>query len=448
MRQQPREASSPREGTPAPASAAIARWLRGEARAKDVRIARFERLAGGAIQDNWALDVDIAGGPWQGTHAWVLRTDAPTRVATSLTRAQEFGVLRVAHAAGVLAPRPLFFCRDGGVIGREFFVMERLPGIAQAHRLTREPDLVPDPDALVRFLGANLARIHAIRPPRPDLDAIPPPPAHPALDSIAAQRTYLDRMGDTYPALEFGLRWCERHAPSTFDVTLTHRDYRTGNYLVDNGRVTGVLDWEFAGWGDPRQDLGWFTARCWRSAGVDREGGGITSVEPFLDGYHAVSGRPISRRDLDYWQVMAHLRWAVIALQQARRHRAGGERSLELALTGHIVCELEYEVLRLIGRVEGSDPDGDGAAASAANPSPAPASGAGAEDTPPPGDIADAADLLATAREALLSGLLPELPQERRYLARMTANAMAIAAREQRLGAAAAAGEAARLRGA
>jgi hypothetical protein len=45
---------------------------------------------------------------------------------------------------------------------------------------------------------------------------------------------------------------------------------------------------------------------------------------------------------------MAHIRWAVIALQQARRHTAGGERSLELALTGRIVHELQYEALRII----------------------------------------------------------------------------------------------------
>ena len=328
------------------ASAAIARWLRAAMHADDVRVARYERLGGGAIQDNWRLDVEVAGGPSSGSHALVLRTDAPTSVASSLTRAQEFAVLGVAHAAGVLAPKPLFLCRDAEVIGREFFVMERLPGIAVGHRLTREPALVPDPDALLHSLGANLARIHAIRPPRSGLEALPPPPANPALASIAALRAHLDRLADTYPALEFGLRWCERRAPSAFDVTLVHRDYRTGNYLVDEGRVTGVLDWEFAGWGDPREDLGWFTARCWRFAGVEREGGGIAAAEPFLHGYEAASGRSISRDDLEYWQVMAHLRWAVIALQQALRH-AHGERSLELALTGHIVPELEYEVLRL-----------------------------------------------------------------------------------------------------
>ncbi|UPY39101.1 DUF6285 domain-containing protein [Sediminicoccus sp. KRV36] len=41
----------------------------------------------------------------------------------------------------------------------------------------------------------------------------------------------------------------------------------------------------------------------------------------------------------------------------------------------------------------------------------------------------DAADLLATAREALLGKLLPALPAHLHYEARMIANAMAIAAR-------------------
>ena len=50
---------------------------------------------------------------------------------------------------------------------------------------------------------------------------------------------------------------------------------------------------------------------------------------------------------LVYWQVMAHARWAMIALQQAQRHRSGIEPSLELALTGRIVAELEHEILVL-----------------------------------------------------------------------------------------------------
>src|SRR5690349_12820325 len=61
-------------------------------------------------------------------------------------------------------------------------------------------------------------------------------------------------------------------------------------------------------------------------------------------------------------------------------------------------------------------------------------------------DISDAADLIATARDALLAELLPALPRERRYTGLMIANAMAIATREDRLGFDTARSEAARLR--
>jgi aminoglycoside phosphotransferase (APT) family kinase protein len=326
-------------------SQALAAWLRAHMRADDLRVICFERMRGGAIQDNWRLDVAVEGGSWHGEHAFVLRTDAPSQVSASLTRAQEFAVLRVVHDAGVLAPAPRFLCEDAHILGRAFFVMDRLPGVAAGHRLTREAALVPDRPALARALGANLARIHAIRPP---LAAIPEVPHDPALETIAIYRQWLDAFDDRYPALELGLRWCERHAPAALDVTLIHRDYRTGNYLVDGGRLTGVLDWEFAGFGDPREDLGWFTARCWRFAAPQREAGGIAPLAPFLDGYASVALRGFSSEELVYWHVMAHLRWAIIALQQARRHRS--ERSLELALTGRIVDELAYEALRLIER--------------------------------------------------------------------------------------------------
>ncbi|MGG5818230.1 DUF6285 domain-containing protein [Falsiroseomonas sp. HW251] len=42
----------------------------------------------------------------------------------------------------------------------------------------------------------------------------------------------------------------------------------------------------------------------------------------------------------------------------------------------------------------------------------------------------DAADLLATAREVVLKELLPALPPEKTFAARMVANAIAIALRE------------------
>jgi len=59
-------------------------------------------------------------------------------------------------------------------------------------------------------------------------------------------------------------------------------------------------------------------------------------------------------------------------------------------------------------------------------------------------NISDAADLLATAREALTHELLPLLPKERRYVGLMIGNVIGIAARELSAGAVAMAAEAGR----
>lgn len=328
----------------------LERFLRDRTGAQHLRIHGLQRLSGGAIQENWALDVAIDDGDWRGNHQWVVRSDAPSAVAVSLDRAQEFQVLQAAFEAGVRAPEPLWLCRDRDLIGAEFFIMRRAEGVGTGHRLTGESDLVPDRKGLVRELGENLARLHTIRPPRPELDFLPDPGRRsPALAVIADYRRHLDALPQPQPVLEWGLRWCELNAPEQESVCLIHRDYRTGNYLVHDGRLTAILDWEFAAWGNPDEDVGWFLARCWRFKAPEREAGGIGDANDFLDAYRAAANRNVSAAAVRYWQVMAHVRWAIVALQQAERHLSGEEASLELALTGRIPATLYPEILALTG---------------------------------------------------------------------------------------------------
>jgi aminoglycoside phosphotransferase (APT) family kinase protein len=312
--------------------------------ARHVSISRIERMSGGAVQQNCAVDAELTGGVHAGVHRWVLRIDAPATVAESLTRSQEYRVLQVMQDANVLAPKPLWLCENSAVLGRPFFIMERLPGIAAGHKVARDARIVPDRARLARELAITLAHIHTVKPGHAGLGFLR---TTRALDNIAHYRSYLDTLAEAYPVLEWGLRWCERHAPVREDVTFIHRDYRTGNYLVDNGALTGVLDWEFAGFGNPLEDVGWIFAKCWRFGQHQYPVGGVANAEDFLPAYEAASSRKIDAAALTYWQVMAHLRWAVIALQQRERHRSGIEPSLELALTGHIVSDLELEILAL-----------------------------------------------------------------------------------------------------
>ncbi|WP_460419194.1 phosphotransferase family protein [Pseudomonas sp. microsymbiont 2] len=328
---------------------ALGEYLRHQLGMDEVALNHCQRLSGGAIQENWLLSGTLRDGERLSSDSWVLRTDAASSVAVSMSRPQEFAVLSAVHGAGVAVPEPLWLCRDPSVIGRDFFIMRKLEGVANGHRLTTDPALDPSRAELCRALGRNLAQLHRITPDHAGLAFLPPPAKDPVQASIDQYREYLDALPEKHPVIEWGLRWCELHKPACESPRLLHRDYRTGNYMVDEGRLSGILDWEFAGWGDPREDIGWFTARCWRFARPEREAGGIGELSAFLDGYAAVGGYRIGAEDLRFWQLLAHLRWAVVALQQAQRHASGQQPSLELALTGYLVAELEHEILRLSG---------------------------------------------------------------------------------------------------
>jgi aminoglycoside phosphotransferase (APT) family kinase protein len=321
--------------------AALAGWLRREWGAEAVEVLDLAPLAGGAIQENRALRVDVTGGPLAGRRDLVLRLDAPSTLPVSHDRAAEFALLRAARAAGVTVPEAFALCTDRAVIGRPFVVMARASGSADPRALTAAAPV----QGLAAAWGAELARLHRITPPRPDLAFLGPPPRDAALARIAELRALLDRLGAARPALEWGLAALARSLPAPVPPVLCHRDFRSGNVMVDAGRVSAVLDWEFATWSDPAEDLGWVTAPCWRFRRPDLDCGGIGTLEDLLAGYGDLGGTPPGAARLAWWQAMATARWAVIALWQAERHRSGAEHNLELALTGHLVPELELELL-------------------------------------------------------------------------------------------------------
>lgn len=325
-----------------PGTEQLSAWLGQTLGAAACIVTGMIRLKGGAIQENWLVEANLD----DQSRAFVLRRDAPARIGESHSRADEFAILRAAFDAGVTVPEPIAFCEDANVFGGPFALMAKVEGVALGPRVVRDPMLGGDRRALTRRLGRELAHIHRLGPDVPALKFLGPVAPDASMAEIARLRAGLDQMRRARPAIEWGLRWAETCAPAPSRTTLTHRDFRTGNYMVDAQGLTAILDWEFAGWGDPHADLGWFCAACWRFGRNDLEAGGIGIRADFYAGYEEESGHPVDEDAVRYWEVMAHLRWAVIALQQGDRHRSGIEPSLELALTGAIAPELELAVLR------------------------------------------------------------------------------------------------------
>ena len=321
----------------------LAAFIAAAAGARAVRIVRNERLSGGSIQQNFALDVTIDGRD----EAFVLRKDAPSALAVSHSRSEEFALLRAAFDAGVTVPEPLWACDDPAVAGAPFFIMRRVAGTAVGRRIVRDETLGGDRATLAARLGEQLARIHTIRPPRSDLAFLGAP--HTVRDFVAAAYAFLDATGRREPALELGLRWLDVNAPAPEAAVLLHHDFRTGNYMLDGNGITAILEWEFAGWGDPHEDIGWFCAPSWRFGASGREAGGIGTRAAFYAGYERASGRRIDAARAGYWETFATARWAILARRQTERYRSGAERSLELALIGTLLPEVDDTLLRAIG---------------------------------------------------------------------------------------------------
>lgn len=331
---------------------ALADWMKTRFGAEAVRLAPPAKMSGGAIQENWKLDAEVSGGDHAGALALVLRTDAPSGVSVSHPRAHEFALLRAAFAAGATVPEPLALDDAGDVLGKPFYLMRRASGTANPRTLSRDTGLDPHRAALTASIGRELARIHSIAPPREDLGFLPQDPRPPVARRLDEFRAQLDALPLAYPALEWAIRWLEMNAPASRATVLGHGDFRCGNIMADGAEVTAVLDWEFAGWSDPMEDVGWICARCWRFGVDERIVGGIGDLADFRRGYEAEADHALDWDNVGFWEVLATVRWAIIALHQGERHLSGEEMSMELALTGRKAVEMEFDVLTQIRAIE------------------------------------------------------------------------------------------------
>jgi len=329
-------------------------WLADKAGADRVRVVDEGPLSGGAISLNLAVTLEIEGGRLAGRHEAVLRTGSASGVSASLGKAQEGAVLHAAFAAGARVPEPLFISDAGGgddaLLGAPFYIMRRARGVAAGRKVVKSEE--PQRE-LARELGRQLGLIHSIKPGAAELGFLPLPEPSPALQCERDYRAWMGRFAGSDPVLAYGLRWLALYAPPAGELVLCHRDYRTGNYMVDRGRLTAIIDWEFAGWSDPMEDLGWFCAASWRFGQTDREAGGLANRADFYAGYEETAGRRVDEDAVAYWETAAYLRWAAIAIQQGMRHTSGTEPSIELALTGRMLPEIEQDLLRHLDGVAG-----------------------------------------------------------------------------------------------
>ncbi|MFG1921390.1 phosphotransferase family protein [Cryptosporangium sp. NPDC048952] len=160
-------------------------------------------------------------------------------------------------------PEMVAFCADheyAGVLGADFYVMEKLDGTIPRKDFPPEIQLDPVQARTLAFTVIDtLVELH-------DVD-----PAAAGLSDLGRGAGYVERQvrgwSDRYrkartwnvPKAESVMAWLDEHRPDDVKSCLIHNDYRLDNVVLapdDPLRVVGVLDWEMATIGDPLMDLG------------------------------------------------------------------------------------------------------------------------------------------------------------------------------------------------
>ncbi len=203
----------------------------------------------------------------------VLRLPGKAAGELGADRHSELTMQKIAAAAG-LAPQVVLARPAEGLL-----VMHYVEGRV----LTRDDLRLPG--TLAR-IGAWLAELHALAAPQ-DLAAV---------DFGARATTYIESLQAQEPAaylrkLEQGLAARRAALPAPPRLACCHHDLHHLN-IVDRRGALLVLDWEYAGPGDPAADL----AACVRYHDLDQ-----AHVGALLDGYGGDSRRIIARMILLCW---------------------------------------------------------------------------------------------------------------------------------------------------
>jgi aminoglycoside phosphotransferase (APT) family kinase protein len=152
------------------------------------------------------------------------------------------------------------------------------------------------------------------------------------------------------PVLHHALAWLRANAPAAADVTLVHGDYRVGNFLEQDGRITAILDWELVHLGDPMEDFGWACLRMFQNA--DKHICGLLSRAALYERYEVASGRAVLGASVRYYEVLALFKVIAMNVNAARRVETGGSSDLRMATMGFGLPQLMRDMLDAMERPE------------------------------------------------------------------------------------------------
>ncbi len=264
----------------------------------------------------------------------ILRVGPPNGIFAPYRAAPEFAVLQALRASAVRAPRAYWCCDDLDVLGAPFFICERVEGEAPIP-WSRDGKPVFDEASRIgladQFIGA-VAALHNFEWRGTGVETLEGArtPEHAAVSEIDVWSGRMQAWSTRrYPILDYALAWFRAHAPRAARISVVHGDYRIGNFLVADAKITAILDWELVHLGDPLEDLGWICMQAWR--GRSPYMCHLLSREELSDKYAGLTGMNVDAAALRYWEAFGTFKLAAMHLAAAYSFETRGFNDMRMA---------------------------------------------------------------------------------------------------------------------
>lgn len=288
------------------------------------RIADLAPVSGGNARSAWRFDLthDEADGHWDIPCIMLMQAQAG-QLESDLQA--EFRILSTLPDLGVRAPRALWLDPDGNRLGAPALIMERIPGTTDILALRAAEPAVRN-RAIAEDFARCAAELHRADWQGSGLAF----PSVPTCESAAGEQVavweaqFLKHRMEPHPIIMDAFGWLKSHLPVASRIAVVHGDFRFGNFLYQDDRITALLDWEMAHLGDPVEDIAWAYRALWTPEAH-------LPLPDFVALYEKCSGIAVHPDTLLFWRLFGEIKHAVISLTAARSFRDGKTRNLKLA---------------------------------------------------------------------------------------------------------------------
>lgn len=276
---------------------------------------------------------------------------------------RESNIMQALRPVYPYVPSVLAQCDDHGVMGCDFYVMERLVGIIPRQEMPTEVVLS---EADTRRLCLNvidkLVELHQVDYKKAGLEGIGKGGGYVKRQIDGWSDRYTKAITEDATSFEAVIAWLKEKMPDDVGTCIIHNDYRFDNVVLNPDNpfdIIGVLDWEMATLGDPLMDLG-NTLAYWVQADDDSQFqfmrrqpthlNGMLSREEVVEYYLGKSGLTLA--SFDFYEIYGLFRLAAIIQQIYNRYYHGHTKDKRFAGFVHAAQYLEQRCLKLIENSE------------------------------------------------------------------------------------------------